>query len=556
MTASKFVNPINTPQRRLKTICIGAGASGLYYAYKIQRHFDDFDLTVYEKNAGIAGTWWENRYPGCACDVPAHSYIYSFEPYAEWSSSYASSKEIYGYFKHFADKYDLNKYIKLQHQVSAATWDEESATWSVQIKDLVSGEIITDWCHILVNASGILNAWRYPPIPGLNSFKGKLLHTANWDESEDLTGKTVGLVGNGSSAIQVLPTILPIVSKLTTFIMEPTWVSPPVGMEYKVYSDEDKKRFREHPEELLEMRRETENYLNGQFETFFRDSEHQLRAREFMRAEMTRKLGDPALVEKLIPSWSVGCRRITPGRNYLESLSDPKVEVVFSMVSEVTEKGCKVLSGSEHEMDVLIMATGFDTSFKPRFPVIGRDGKSLAEVWEGNPQAYLGIAASGFPNYFVSLGPNCPIGNGPVLLSIEVEVNYMIDMISRYQKENIKAFDVCADAVKDFNEHKDEFMDTTIWVDECKSWYKAGSSQNKVTALWPGSTLHYREALAVPRYEDWKFTYYGNRFDYLGNGRSVAEAVVHDLNSHVGNEDTSKIDPALKRAEAKKESVQ
>ncbi|KAE8312435.1 hypothetical protein BDV41DRAFT_577625 [Aspergillus transmontanensis] len=219
-----MANPINT-NRRIRVIIIGAGASGLLMAYKLQRNFDNVEFQIYEKNPDIGGTWYENRYPGCACDNPSHTYVWSFDPNPNWSSTYASSSEIFEYFKRFQSRLNLNEKTKVSHQVVGAKWDGEAGRWHVDIKDIPNNTVVYDACDVLVNAGGILNAWRYPAIPGLHDFKGQLVHSAAWDTNIDLTGKHVGLIGNGSSGIQILPAILPEVARCTTFIREPTWVA-------------------------------------------------------------------------------------------------------------------------------------------------------------------------------------------------------------------------------------------------------------------------------------------------------------------------------------------
>lgn len=188
--------PIHS-ERHMDIVVIGAGASGLCLAYKLQRSFSNFSLTMYEKNPEISGTWYENRYPGCACDVPAHNYVFSWEPKKDWSAVYVGNVEIKSYFQNFAEKYNLNQYIKLNHQVTKAVWDEQRAKWAIRVNDDASGTILERSCDILINASGILNNWKWPEIPGLQSFTGTLLHSAHYDNSVDLTGKHVGLIGNG-----------------------------------------------------------------------------------------------------------------------------------------------------------------------------------------------------------------------------------------------------------------------------------------------------------------------------------------------------------------------
>ncbi|TVY21170.1 putative sterigmatocystin biosynthesis monooxygenase [Lachnellula arida] len=544
----RTLGSIFKPQRRLKVICIGAGASGLLLAYKIQRHFDDFELQVFEKNPEVSGTWYENRYPGCACDVPSHCYTWSFEPKTDWSANYATSKEIFKYFNDFSKRHGLEKYIALQHEVVGATWDEETAQWQVQVKDLQSGIVSSASAHVLINAGGILNAWKYPPIPGIKDYKGDLVHSAAWPQDLDLKGKVVGLIGNGSSGIQILPAIKNDVKKLVTFVREATWVAPPIGQSYEVFTPEQQARFASEPEYHLNQRREIEAGMNRSFGIFHTGSEEQQAIRQYMQNRMGEKLANEELEKVLIPEWSVGCRRITPGTDYLEALASDNVKVVFGEITQITAKGVVTTDGrGEYPVDVLICATGFDTTFKPRFPLVGSTGEQLGQLWKNDPRGYLGIAADKFPNYFFTLGPNCPIGNGPVLISIESEVEYIIQMLSKFQKENIRSFEVKPDAVDAFNDWKDDYMKDTIWSEECRSWYKAGSAAGKILALWPGSTLHYLEAMKSPRWEDWTFKYFAgqNRFQYFGNGHSSAEKN-GNLSYYIRNHDDSPIDPVLK----------
>lgn len=208
--------------------------------------------------------------------------------------------------------------------------------------------------------------------------------------------------------------------------------------------------------------------------------------------------------------------------NYLESLTLPNVTAVYGEVKEVTAEGCVTEDGRPWPLDVLICATGFDTTFQPRFPLIGRGGRSLASEWASEPRSYLGLAAHGYSNYFMFLGPNCPIGNGPLIISIELQGEYMAKFLNRWQKEGLVSIDFRRDAIDDFMAQKDAFMEHTVWSSACQSWYKDPQT-GKITALWPGSTPHYMEAMASPRYDDFDIKYHGNRFAYLGNGFSQAE---------------------------------
>ncbi|KAM3078294.1 hypothetical protein ACMFMF_004697 [Clarireedia jacksonii] len=543
-----FTGPIFQPQRTLKVIVTGAGASGLLLAYKLQRHFGDLELTVLEKNPEVSGTWYENTYPGCACDVPSHCYCWSFEPKTDWSANYAGSSEIHQYFKDFCTRHNLQQYIKFEHQVIRADWSVENAQWNVGVKDLRSNTQHLISAHVFINATGILNHWEWPSIPGLQTYKGKLLHSASWDKTVDLSGKRVGLIGNGSSGIQILPAIKSQVDKLFHFIRQPTWIAPPVGEEYRKYTSEDMHHFASDPQAHLEMRQQIERRMNGTFETFHKGSLMQENARQHVRSSMLTKLDGHQLSNHLLPSFAFGCRRPTPGTGYLEALLDEKVETVIGNIGRISEEGIVTEMGVTYEVDVLICATGFNTTYKPRFPIVGVSGQSLSDAWQVEINAYLGLTAPDYPNFFMTLGPNCPVGNGPVLIAIEHQVDYMMQMLSKFQKENIRSFSVRQEPTKAFNSWKDEFMQYTVWSEDCKSWYKAGSKSGRIVALWPGSTLHYLETIKTPRYEDWEWEYQRdtNPWAFLGNGHSTAEKRPGgDLAWYIRSHDDSLVDPCL-----------
>ncbi|KAI0799432.1 hypothetical protein GGR55DRAFT_668922 [Xylaria sp. FL0064] len=517
----RLEGPINA-EKRIRIVIVGAGASGLLVAYKLQKDFKNVSLIIYEKNAAVGGTWYENRYPRCACDVPAHNYTWSFEPKLNWSSVYPPAEEIYDYFNEFAQNYDLHQYIRLRHQVVGAHWNNDKDEYDITVKNTDNQLLISDHCHILINAGGVLNHWRWPDIGGLDNYKGTLLHTANWDKTAKLEGKHVGLIGNGSSGIQVLPAIRDTCSKVTTFIRNPAWISPTAGLEQRLFSEEEKSTFENKPGALLGYRKTVENGLNGSFGIFLKKNKLQEEIRAYVHGQMIEKLGDADLVSKLTPNVNLGCRRITPGVNYLESLTKPNVEVVFGTVDSLTERGCLCDDGKEYPVDVLICATGFDTSFRPRFPIVSHVGENLQDKWATDPQSYLGVAAAGFPNFLTILGPNSPIGNGPVLYGIETQVDWICRLIDQYQTTNMKTFFPKEEAVRDFIQYKDYFMDRIVWTDACHSWYKNRTS-GRVTALWPGSTLHYVECMKNIRLDDFEITYAGNRFAWLGNGYSQTE---------------------------------
>ncbi|KAI1344236.1 cyclohexanone monooxygenase [Xylariaceae sp. FL0016] len=527
--------------RKIRIIHVGAGATGLCAAFKMERQLEDYELVCYEKNDEIGGTWLENRYPGCACDVPAHIYTYTFEPKWDWKSYYAYSPEIHQYFMDFCEKYDLRKYIKLQHKVVSAVWHEDRGQWEVTVEH--GGQTFTDWCDVLVNASGLLNKWRWPSIPGLDTFNGKLVHSACWDQSVNYQDKRVAVLGTGSSAIQILPQVQKSASLVKSFMRGTTWISPPMprapvevpdrgdegeepdpDVAQRWYRPQEMERFRDDPEYLLKYRKTIEYGINRGFEIFYKNSEASKGAEAYMRSEMKRRLkDDPVLTERMTPSWPVGCRRLTPGDGYLEALTQPNVECIFQDITSIDEKGLRTEDGSYHEVDIVVCATGFDMAWTPHFKLLGRGGRDIKEAWSPLPQCYLGLAAPGFPNYFVMNGPRGNLGNGTVLPCLETELEFVIAAVRKMQSDRIKILDVRAEVTDQLNEYIDAWHETSVFSADCKSWYKNNTKDGKVMC-WGGSSIHFLKTLKTPRWEHFDIGYMDdNMWAFLGNGRIRAE---------------------------------
>ncbi|ORX93983.1 hypothetical protein BCR34DRAFT_580256 [Clohesyomyces aquaticus] len=525
-------------ERFVKIICVGAGASGLLLAYKLSKHFNNYSLTIYEKNDDISGTWHENRYPGCACDVPAHNYTYSFEPKHDWSSVYAGSAEIKNYFKAFSTKYHLGKYIETSHHVDGAIWNEEFGEWHVDISDTRNGRKFRDNAHILIYATGYLNNPGWPDVQGIAEYKGSMLHSAAYEESVNLEGKKVALIGSGSSAVQILPAIQPKAREIITFIRSPIWILRTIADEPKPYSDAEKKEFLTNPEKLMHLRKYNEGVMNSIYSLYIANSVLQSLTRPELERQMRETLRDPYLEDALIPDWAVGCRRLAPDTGYLKALKKENVRVVKGGVTSFYADGCVDDKGERHAVDVIICATGFDTSFVPRFPVIGRDSRNLQDVWAKTPSSYLGVGVANFPNLLMSLGPYSPVANGPTLASIEAQADYILRAVDRYRTEPIHSFNPTSAAEADFTSHIASFMSRSVYSDKCRSGHKGHTVDGRVPTLWPGSTLHYLQAMQEFRGEDWEFRYTGNRFGFLGNGISHAEFdPTSDLAYYLKNED-------------------
>ncbi|KAI9676583.1 MAG: hypothetical protein M1822_008297 [Bathelium mastoideum] len=536
----------------MKIACIGAGASGLCFAYKLQRSFEQFSLTIFEKNAEVGGVWFENRYPGCACDYPAHNYTFSWESKADWSSVYASAPEVKRYFEDFSKKNDLVRFCKFNSRVTKATWHDKEGRWWLNILPNNEDEY-SDHFDIVVNACGVLNAYKWPQIPGIEKFDGLKIHSANWKEPGDLTASRVGLIGNGSSGQQLLEALQPRVKNLTVFIRQPTWVLGPFGEAPTDYAAEEIDDFKKKPGLLLEKRKKFESRVNSYFAICLKNSVEQTSLRTRLAERIKTKLRGQMIQkaeELFIPQYAVGCRRPTPGVKYVESLCAPNVDIVIGNIDRMTTTGIIDGKGHEHRIDVLICATGFDTTHRPHFPILGIEGRNLQDEWRDQAQAYLALAVARFPNYFVFYGPNNPFASGAFLSTIEAQADYTLKWCDRWQTENIHSFAPKFEAVEDFQTHASEVLQNTVWADSCNSWYKNGSDP-KVISLWPGSGLHYIEAISSLRGDDWEVKYTGNRFSWLGNGFSQVEQDPEcDLAYYIREQDDSELLSSRKKRRA------
>lgn len=411
-----YKKPMRTPTRPLRVVAIGGGISAMNLAYKIyhEHHLIDkgivSELCIYEANKDMGGTWLVNTYPGVACDVPAHIYTFPWEPNPEWSAYYASGAEIWEYFKKTVDKWDLARGVKCGHRVQKAEFNEEKGRWKLEVQN--GDEVIHDECDILVSAVGFLSNWRWPNIQGLHDFKGHLCHSAVWNKDFDWTDMRVAVIGNGSSGIQILPKIVDKAKHVKNFIRRPTYITPGLGSsiiggaEQYHYSEEEKKHFRENPEELKKYRKKIQAGSNRAFDMFVKNSHAQDAGRKATADQMKGKLNnDDNLAKKLTPEYEVGCRRATPGPGYLEAFTRDDVELVTDHIDSVEEKGIRTVDGKLHEFDAIVCATGFNVSHRPPWPLIGRGGLTLDEAWKDEPTSYMSLCATQFPNYFSTYLP-------------------------------------------------------------------------------------------------------------------------------------------------------
>ncbi|KAM5366608.1 hypothetical protein BFJ63_vAg9068 [Fusarium oxysporum f. sp. narcissi] len=521
-------------QRPMRVVIIGAGFSGIYSTIRMTQRLRNIDLTVYEMNEETSGVWWLNRYPGLACDIPSYCYQFSFAPNPYWSSLYAPGAEIRAYMQDIAERYGANRFIKTCHQVTSATWDSENKVWRLTVKNNKTGETFQDTANILVSAKGGLNQIAWPQIKGLKQFAGKLMHSGAWDESYDLKNKRVGVIGNGSSAIQIVPAIQPLEGiKVSCFARSPTWIIPSFGdaaMQKLGMNPSETKFSRRHqemlarqPELYYKMRKTLEDEAATIYPLTLMGTDVQNGAKEFFKEQMEEQLKDRKDLLPIIPKFAPGCRRLTPGPGYLKALQQENVTFISQKIEEVTERGIKLASGEEVDLDVLVCATGYDVEAPPTFRIIGRNGTTLAEKWKPHFESYISLAVDEFPNFFLIAGPNCGLGSGSLLSVFEAQGDYIVKAIRKLQKEDYATMEVKPERVADFSQYIDEYFKGTVYTDECSSWYRAGRLGSRVVALWPGSSAQCLEVLRAPRWEDYEFESAdptGNLLRWMGNGWS------------------------------------
>ncbi|KAI9743683.1 MAG: hypothetical protein M1818_002999 [Claussenomyces sp. TS43310] len=523
--------------RPMKVICIGAGISGMLAAMRFPQRIQNIDFKIYEKNEDIGGTWLENNYPGVRCDIPSAAYQYTFESNTQWSEYYATGGEIQNYLRRTAKKYGVYRFVKFKHQFRGATWHADQGKWEIKVKDLVSGTEFSDYCDIYLSATGILNKWKWPEIEGIETFEGKKVHSANWDPETPLEGKDIALIGAGSSGIQILPNIQPHAKKVDHYMSGKTWISP-IGFgseELKErgvvgnfkHSKEELDKFKD-PKEYMEFRKKIERSVNeSSLITIFgtqTQQDFQVINHDAMKKKLEKK---PEIMAALEPSFPPGCRRLTPGPGYLEALVEDNVNFINTKIKRIVPKGIETVDGKVREVEVLICATGFDTTLVQPVPILGEDGVNLNDVWDPTPECYFGMCPPKMPNMFRFLGPNGGPGTGSLIHLIECACEYMIKCVQKMQREYIKSMVISPEANARFSAHVDKYFTKTIYTQPCKSWMKRGKEVGRVVTLWPGSCIHATVAFANPRYEDFKYVYTDEvtaaPFSWLGNGITLAQ---------------------------------
>lgn len=477
----RVTSPSTRPDHRV--LVVGAGFAGIGMGIKLkQAGIDDFVLL--EKDTDLGGTWRDNSYPGCACDVPSPLYSFSFEQNPEWTRFFSPADEIWDYLRHCVDAYDLKPHMRYGADVQGAAYDETAGRWAVE---LAGGETLT--ARAVVTGVGALHRPRLPDIPGLDSFKGRSFHSAHWDHNHDLTGRRVAVIGTGASAIQFVPQIQPAVEQLDVYQRTAPWVTPKPDREI---SDLEKSLFRRVPAAMTAFRAIVYAVLETRALGFAVHPRFMALIERNARRHLARQVPDVDLRARLTPDYQIGCKRILLSNDYYPALSQPNVELVTTGIERVTPTGIVDRSGVARPVDTIVLGTGFQvTGNLTRLRLRGLGGEDLADTWRRKGAgAHLGISVSGFPNLFLLVGPNTGLGHSSMIYMIESQVAHVIHAL-RLGEQHGGAVDVRQDVQDAYVEDVQGHLDGSVWQSGCSSWYIDETGRN--TAIWPRFSWQYRQ---------------------------------------------------------------
>lgn len=478
-----------TGKRDLNVAIVGAGMSGICMAAKLQGAGID-TYTIFEAADEVGGTWRDNTYPGLTCDVPSRFYSYSFRPNPGWSHLLPPGSEIHTYFSDVATELGIRSHIRFGVEVISAQYRD--GQWWVET---TSGEQPFD---ILITATGVLRVPRYPDIPGLESFSGPSFHTARWDHSVSLHDKRIGLIGTGSTGVQIVAELGGNVRELNIFQRTPQWVFPLPNPRYGRWTK--KMLTRQRSLNRVGYRFWQTLYEKVFFEAVLKPCWQRRLISALCRWHLNGRVRDPELRRKLTPDYQAMCKRQVISWNYYQAMQQPGVHLITDAIDRIAPNGVVTADGTLHELDVLVLATGFDARAYVRpMNIVGEGGITLDEVWSDGPHAYRSVAVPGFPNLFMLVGPHSPIGNQSLVLIAENQADYALWWINQIRDGQLTSAAPTEAATKEYNEQMKAVLPQTVWASGCKSWY---IGKDGLPELFPWNPRRHRELLASPEPAD------------------------------------------------------
>ena len=474
---SPLVKPSSTV---LDALVIGAGIGGICLGVKLKQA--GLSFRIIEKASNVGGTWRDNTYPGCACDTPSHSYSFSFAPNPDWTHRYPGQPEILDYLKKVVRDFEILPMIHFGEQATAAHFDEDARLWRVTT---ATGARYN--ARFVISSVGQLNHPARPDIPGLNKFNGPCFHSAEWDHSHNLRGKTVAVIGTGASATQLIPQVAKQARELLVFQRSPNWLIP---KEDRAYSEHEKNRFRQFP--LLARLYRYKIYWDWErtWPEFVKESKTARRRTREIARDIASRVKAPQLATDLTPEYALGCKRILLADDFYPALQQDNVSLVTDGIKKINKTSITTEDGQNHRVDVIVLATGFHSQyFLKDVDISGIDGVKLHDRWNGRPHAYLGICVPGFPNFFFTYGPNTNLGHNSITFMIECQAQFIMQAIDRASTGNSATIEVTDSAMSSFLGNLTKEMERTAWTGDCSSWYKNDSGD--IINNWSTTTFKY-----------------------------------------------------------------
>lgn len=472
---------VNLATAPASVIIVGAGFAGLGAAIRL-RQAGVKDIVILERGADVGGTWRDNQYPGAACDIPSNLYSYSFAPNPDWSRSFSGAPEILGYIHRLVDNFELRPLIRFGHNVTGLRFDDATGLWTASIE---GREDIR--ARAVVMAQGPLSNASLPNIPGIETFEGHIIHSARWDHDYDFTGKRVAVIGTGASGIQIIPELVKKAGFVKVFQRTPAWVIPRPDFTTPEWN---KTLFRQAPAAQRAVRKA----LYWSHETMalavIWKSPLTAVAERLAHTHLKRQVRDPWLRRQLTPNFRLGCKRVLISNDYYPALQANNCKLITWPIIGISPKGVRTVEGVEHQFDCIVCATGFDVSKTGTpFPVIGSNGRDLAQEWKGGAQAYKSINVAGYPNLFLTFGPNSGPGHNSALVYIEAQIEYLVQGIRTILDRNLKKLDVKPHVQSRHNRDIQKRLAKTNWNSGCKSWYLTEDGFN--ATMFPGFATQY-----------------------------------------------------------------
>ncbi|WP_308051304.1 MULTISPECIES: NAD(P)/FAD-dependent oxidoreductase [Nocardiaceae] len=469
--------------QQVDVLVVGAGFAGLAAVAKILAADPSADVTVIERASEVGGTWRDNTYPGCACDVPTSLYSFSFAPSPKWSHTFARQPELFDYLQSVVERLNLRDRIVTDCELLSADWSDTDQRWTVQTSKGAAS------VRVLIAATGALSTPKIPDVPGIDTFQGTVFHSATWNHEHDLTGERVAVIGTGASAVQFVPEIVDKAQRLTVFQRTPAWVIPRLD---RTIGRVERTLYEKVPAAHRAVRGLIYGYREA-YVTVLADNPWMLPAvKAFAKANLKRQVKNPTKRAALTPDYAPGCKRLLLSNDWLRTLDRPDVDLVTSGLTSVTENGVVDASGRNYEVDTIIFATGFTPTEPPVSHLLrGSDGRTLAERWGGSPQAHLGTTVAGFPNLFLMYGPNTNLGHSSIVYMLESQANYVVSALSEMRDHHATAVEVSESAQQQHNSWVDSSLDGTVWnAGGCSSWYLDANGRN--STMWPTYTFRFR----------------------------------------------------------------